>query len=449
MNSKEEYRAPQWLRQKWELLEETEKRLTRGVNIISWPKLQRIPHYMTERVEFRRYYEPQILSLGPFHLAKRELLQGTPYKVAWTAMYVKHTNQPVKDLFQRIHNHDLNLLKRSSEIYKDQAEYETARVYGELENLKDFLAWLLVLDGCSLLQLMEKSENLENIEQELWISIDKLVRVHQDVLILDNQIPFQVLRLLCNDEVRLEKCLHNFLQVHGIKTAPKLSEGNPIHLLDYLRKALLMRDLNTIHKEIEIKIDIQRRSLHLRRYRIGTIRELMAAGIRVRKHSHNSVYPTFKDGMLELPELIVDGSTAHIFLNLVAYEMCPTFRNQLEISSFLVFMSSLIDQPEDVKELRLAGIIINELASDKEVADLFNKMDSVLVPETPLFAHIRDQIHTHFESKRGKIKILTWMGEAYNTFFRSPWTVIALLAATLGLLLTFIQTWFAIHPTAS
>ncbi|KAL4328347.1 hypothetical protein AHAS_Ahas13G0191000 [Arachis hypogaea] len=44
-------------------------------------------------------------------------------------------------------------------------------------------------------------------------------------------------------------------------------------------------------------------------------------------------------------------------------------------------------------------------------------MDTILVSETPLFAHIRDQIHMHFESKRGKIKVLNLMGEAYNTFF--------------------------------
>ncbi|QHO51786.1 UPF0481 protein At3g47200-like [Arachis hypogaea] len=199
-----------------------------------------------------------------------------------------------------------------------------------------------------------------------------------------------------------------------------------------------MRDQHTLYKDINNK----RRSLHLRKYRIGTIRELKAAGIRARKLSdNNSVFPSFKDGMLHLPKLIVDGSTAHIFLNLVAYDMCPDFRNHFEISSFLVFMN--------VKELRLADIIINELASDKEVADLFNKMDSILVPETPLFGHVRDQINSHFKSKRGRIIMLSWMGEASNTFFRSPWTIIALFAATLGLVLTFIQTWFAIHPKAS
>ncbi|MED6184395.1 hypothetical protein PIB30_047084 [Stylosanthes scabra] len=124
-----------------------------------------------------------------------------------------------------------------------------------------------------------------------------------------------------------------------------------------------MRDQHTFYKAINKK-KMKRGSLHLRKYRIGTIRELKAAGIRLRKYPGiNSIFPNFFDGALELLELIVDGSIAHIFLNLVAYEMCPDFRNSFEISSFLVFMSSLIDQPKDVKELRMPWTIIALMAA--------------------------------------------------------------------------------------
>ncbi|XP_057732942.1 uncharacterized protein LOC130948253 [Arachis stenosperma] len=426
----------------WERLEKSEKQLTEG-NKVSRPKIQRIPAYMAEKPEFQRYYRPQVISLGEFHRNK-ETGQGELYKEAWAAMYIKHTNLKAVDLFEQ-------LWRDKPKLYK---LYDTD---SDKVDSKSF-----IVDGCCVLELLEKSDR----EQELKISMDKLVRVHQDLLILDNQVPFKLLRLLCEDQERLQKCLCNFLQVHGIQTAPKLprkrteneevkvtvdgdDDEDPVHLLDYLRKALLMRDQHTSNKDINNN-EIKKGSLHLRKYRIGTIRELKAAGIRVTKNSHsNSMYPSFKDGILQLPELRVDGSTAHIFFNLVAYEMCPDFHNNFEISSFLVFMSSLIDQPEDVKELRMARIIINELANDKEVADLFNKMDTILVPETPLFAHIRDQIDLHFKSKRGRIKMLSWMREAYNTYFRSPWTIIALLAATLVLVFTSIQAWFAIHPKAS
>ncbi|MED6177945.1 hypothetical protein PIB30_102928, partial [Stylosanthes scabra] len=83
---------------------------------------------------------------------------------------------------------------------------------------------LLIIDGCCVLQLLKKLDNLVNPEQELKISIDKLVRVHQDLLIMDNQIRFQLLRLLCQDEAMLQQCLHNFLQVHGIEIPSKKKE---------------------------------------------------------------------------------------------------------------------------------------------------------------------------------------------------------------------------------
>lgn len=52
----------------------------------------------------------------------------------------------------------------------------------------------------------------------------------------------------------------------------------------------------------------------------------------------------------------------------------------------IVFLSSLVEQPEDVKELRCAGVLSNELGSDKEMENLFNKLNVLLVPETAAFA---------------------------------------------------------------
>ncbi|MED6199697.1 hypothetical protein PIB30_078414 [Stylosanthes scabra] len=80
----------------------------------------------------------------------------------------------------------------------------------------------VIVDGCCILQLLEKSDFSVDPERELKISIDKLVRVHQDLLIMDNQIPFQFLRLLCKDEARLQKCLRSFLRVHGIEKTPEI-----------------------------------------------------------------------------------------------------------------------------------------------------------------------------------------------------------------------------------
>ena len=254
--------VPNWLRFELDQLEEMGK--IGEVNQVSRPKIQKVPEYMGARVEFKRYYLPQLISVGPIHYEKPYVDLGKRYKYMWTAMYLKHTNQTVYDLYQRISSHE-------KELYGQF----TRDCWGE------HLSWLLVLDGCTILQVLEKSDQSVHPEQELKVSFDKLVRVHQDLLLLENQIPFQVLKLLCKDEARLMKCLHNFLEIHGVKMVSRpskekgnksahngqeaeelkvivqvdehqLDEDDPVHLLDYLRRALLMRDLGQIHKEIKI-----------------------------------------------------------------------------------------------------------------------------------------------------------------------------------------------------
>ena len=62
-------------------------------------------------------------------------------------------------------------------------------------------------------------------------------------------------------------------------------------------------------------------------------------------------------GFLWLPPIIVDDSTRPKFFNLIAYEMCSDFNNDYGVISYISFLDSLIDEANDVKELRKAGIL--------------------------------------------------------------------------------------------
>ncbi|MFQ6648991.1 hypothetical protein Gotur_022235 [Gossypium turneri] len=96
-----------------------------------------------------------------------------------------------------------------------------------------------------------------------------------------------------------------------------------------------------------------------------------------------------------MPRLLVDDSTASKFLNLVALEMCPDFKNDFEVSSYLCFMDTLIDSAEDVKELRVTGILHNYFGSDEEVANLFKKMSRDLVPDPKTYENVTNDIHKY------------------------------------------------------
>ena len=62
-------------------------------------------------------------------------------------------------------------------------------------------------------------------------------------------------------------------------------------------------------------------------------------------------------GFLWLAPIIVDDSTRPKFFNLIAYEMCADFNNDYGVISYISFLDSLIDEANNVKELRKAGIL--------------------------------------------------------------------------------------------
>jgi hypothetical protein len=176
------------------------------------------------------------------------------------------------------------------------------------------------------------------------------------------------------------------------------------------------------------------------------IQDLRAVGIKLKSSGTQS--PTdigFSEGWftakLILPEIVVDDTTASTFLNLIAYETCPDFKNDYGICSFACFMASLIDHPEDVTELRSKGILLNSLGNDEEVADLFNILSTDLVPNPLTYLEVRAKIQMRYYNSWK-----TWIALGINTYFNDPGTFIAFIGAIIALTLTFIQTWFAISP---
>jgi hypothetical protein len=128
-----------------------------------------------------------------------------------------------------------------------------------------------------------------------------------------------------------------------------------------------------------------------------------------------------------------------MLFNLVAYETSAAL-NPLWVTSYICFMDSLIDDADDVKELRSKGIIINFHGLDQQVADLFNHMGSFLEPDT-VYNDVKREINEQCESIVKK-----WVAQWQQTYFQSPWAFFAFAAAAVGLALTATQTYYTMHP---
>ena len=55
------------------------------------------------------------------------------------------------------------------------------------------------------------------------------------------------------------------------------------------------------------------------------------------------------------------------------------------------FLDSLIDEANDVKMLRKAGILYNCLGSDEHVAKLFNEIGTDLVPNSEIYCNVKSK----------------------------------------------------------
>nr|XP_027071854.1 uncharacterized protein LOC113696673 [Coffea arabica] len=275
--------------------------------------------------------------------------------------------------------------------------------------------------------------------------------VLRDMFLLENQIPFWLLKFLmclrCGKQEG-EEMLNEFLngtmfgnyKGSGIASRDK---DLPHHLLDAFWLVLVSESCKD--KPTSPKSRASNDSKYVHCFRSAT--ELKAKGIHFRRSSADSLKGIkFKSGYfyatLEVPIWFVSIYTNVFFLNMIAYEMCPSTSTDRAVTAYIEFMKSLIDSPKDVKELREKKILLTTLGSDEEVLKVYKDINTYGVRNVTIFHGVKEKIQAHYNNKAK-----TWLAELFYTYFNSPWTAIALFAAAFLLVLTFLQTYYTVRPS--
>lgn len=162
------------------LLEELNGKENQAEN---WGKLQKVPGIMRENENKREYFKPREISVGPIHagdsdLSKREL------KAQLAKKLIKNSNKPAEIFLENIKNNSKFLRKFFGKGIADS--------YTD-----DDLACLLFLDGCAVLQFIY-SWNSGNLK-DFNISSIQATLIQQDLFLFENQLPFEVLKLLMTE----------------------------------------------------------------------------------------------------------------------------------------------------------------------------------------------------------------------------------------------------------
>ncbi|KAL5205183.1 hypothetical protein ABZP36_033392 [Zizania latifolia] len=402
-------------------------------------------------------YQPQVVSLGPFHHGDDHLLPMEQHKRRAVTHLLRRTDRPLEEFVAAVEEVATEL----EDAYQD---------LGDDWRGERFLQ-VMVTDGCFLLEMMRTAGGRSEQDKESgggYAENDPVFGKHgvlymvpyvrRDMLIVENQLPLLLLEKLVSVEkindagpkvdVRYEvnKMVLKFISP-SCKTSPPKDRG--LHPLDVFRKSLLSTDpdrkpnscsetccsvcLGSGGREDE---EEDASSIVL------SATELYEAGIRFRKSESKTMSlhdVTFRCGVLSLPLIVVDDSTEYMYLNLMAFERLHAGAGN-EVTAYVFFMDNIVDLPADVALLTSKEIIKNAVGSDKEVAKLFNGLakDVALDPKSKL-----DDVQRSVNRYCRK-PCHVWRANLVHTYFRSPWAFLSLAAAVFLLAMTVLQTVYTV-----
>ncbi|KAL2464815.1 Plant protein of unknown function [Forsythia ovata] len=352
-------------------------------------------------------YEPNIISIGPYHHGKSHL--QAMEKVKWQFFH---------RLFGPISQGSEEKLEGVIEVMKG-LEPEARSYYSEdMKMSREKFVEMMIIDGCFIVELfrdMEKSKDkVEPVgeKQELerkpalesegkdkpaggeW-ELDRMpvlqkpVFAHghgflkrwmlpilrNDLIMLENQLPLPVLCKLFGLTNRIpatpscssvQKLALNFFSplMPGAAKSPQQSvsdnrENDAKHFLDLFRSSILPGE---IKREKEP-------------YLFRSMVELKEAGIKVRTGSENRkpLDIKFESGVLKIPPFSIKDYHCTLYRNMVAFEQCYK-ACQPDVTRYLFFLDGLINSAKDIELLHYAGVLQHSLGSNKHVARTVNKL---------------------------------------------------------------------------
>ncbi|CAL5351831.1 unnamed protein product [Camellia sinensis] len=404
-------------------------------------KIHRVPQMLRqmETNSTKKYYDPQLVSIGPYHRNKTNLESFEKFKIQFAREYVKSCEpHSISELYNKV-----------AEV---AGEARSCYARGTMEGIDDttFIE-MMFLDGCFILQFIRCIVKNEKAQMEMMKSHD-IALVERDLFLLENQLPLKVLLALKSskfgDEL-IDKFIENILRgthlpetsrVHNKKRVLLLhSHETPDKLGDLLEHTWVKNLYCGHHKYFS----------HSGRFPRRSATDLKMVGIQLRPYdtdllSYIAFKSTWNGGILTLSKINIDDTTISLLMNMVASEHCPDpCARYLCATNYICFLDSIIDSADDVKELKCAGIILNFLGNDEEAVNVIHGMAAGLVPDYRNTCYFEVKLRIEeYHSHKGKTKIATWISEVMRDHFRSPWTAIAVLAALFALFLTAVNTYF-------
>ncbi|XP_047964868.1 uncharacterized protein LOC125209311 [Salvia hispanica] len=279
------------------------------------------------------------------------------------------------------------------------------------------------------------------------MGMSAMLLVSSDICMLVNQIPLWIISLIYPDQHQSLLCEYLSYRVYGdyrMTQLPWAQGEEPRHLLEALRRTFLrtvetQQNPSLIRQRDNQPREITRSARTKMDSLFRSVTDLKAKGIYLQRSSNCLTDISFSSfgffAQLRLPIFWVNEESKVLFSNLILFEMSPGVETDFGVTSYFNFMKTLINNANDVKVMREKGILCSTLENDEEVLDIFKSISTYGSSSTGLghFNEVKMRIDKYCNNKAR-----IWMAELINTYFRSPWAVIAFLAAAFLLCLTVV-----------
>ncbi|KAJ0611257.1 hypothetical protein HanHA300_Chr01g0013161 [Helianthus annuus] len=388
-------------------------------------------------------FNPRVVSIGALHREDKNVQAFEGQKVSYLTNLLGLIPVPREEILKSC------MQKVYASMEQIKACYIWTKTYDDAE-----IAEMMVMDACFILGYIQYGLEFSG-SNELVGNTTLDQNVAQDLVLLENQIPFFILHeifqctiLKYKPNTSLVELFYPILSYYNLFEAPintdNISTNNTRHILSLLHQCYMPEDnvtscdTHSLISMIPSAIDLDRAGIKFTINRNPT----WVMGMNVKLNRLPCLFGSLSKPTLGMPSLRVGDSTEMVIRNLIAYEQSYQTRNH--ITSYIIAMDMLVNTQEDVATLVGSRVLVNYLGSNEEVANMIN---NICKNVTYIDFFYKDQWKT-LKMYCGSYwpKNIAWLK---RTYFNSPWNIIALLAGIIVFALTMIQTIFTIKPVGS
>ncbi|XP_059455189.1 UPF0481 protein At3g47200-like [Corylus avellana] len=403
--------------------------------------------------------EPQVVALGPYHHGKPRLQMMEELKWRWLSYLMESRNGKLEECL-------IELGPLEKEVRECYSESETNK-FSSHELLQ-----MMLVDGYFILMFfirtlsiaeMDYRDLLPELEKVLELDEAKMVlndvgifrldrailpKIYGDLLLLENQIPSCVLNtvykifsdispfvhslsdmamtFLCSIwDIPKSRNIPNWLGLLHLHNRTPKFRNMPDHSLEWLHLLDLVRLILISRCSTKESSEISR--TRIRPFNpIPCVTKLRRAGIKVNRHTADTFLDVkFKNGVIKMPDIILDDSMCSLLVNCVAFEQSCNISKYF--SNYAMLLDCLVNTARDVDYLCDHRVIDNYFGTDAEAAQFINNLD----------------VNEYY---RKRLNWGNWQWMSFKReYFGKPWLLISALVGFVLLVLTFLQTYYTIY----